>query len=116
MTGGRIRASSPTSRRTSTPAPRSTSTTSRSSPTRAARASPTSTSWTDFAAVRFRPVGELLDPVLRHQLPDHGDVVAVAGEVGADPAADRVAQEVEVADDVEDLVAHELVGKAELGV
>src|SRR5688500_19707359 len=41
---------------------------------------------------------------------------SVTGQAGGDLAADRIPQEIEVADDVQDLVADELVGEAELGV
>src|SRR5437764_5677979 len=50
-------------------------------------------------------------PLLPDDLLEQRDVVAVAGQAGGDLAADRRAEEVEVADDVEDLVADELVGE-----
>ena len=40
----------------------------------------------------------------------------MAGEVSGDLAADGITQEIQVADDVQDLVADELVAEAELRV
>jgi hypothetical protein len=49
-------------------------------------------------------------------LTEQGDVVRVAGHLGRHHAADRTPQKIEIADDVENLVAGKLVRKAEVGV
>ena len=61
----------------------------------------------------FVAVGELPGGAVAEELLDEGGVHGVAGSLGDDAAPDAAAGEGEVADEVEDLVAHELVGEAE---
>jgi glutamate carboxypeptidase len=61
-------------------------------------------------------VGEVPRGAVAEQALDQGGVHGVAGALGDDVALDAAASECEVADEVKDLVADELVGKAERAV
>jgi hypothetical protein len=68
----------------------------------------------DALAVGNRGKIEAAGPALDvGQLLDESDVALVSGPPGHDVAAQRASQEGEVAQQVQDLVAHELVGKAQ---
>src|SRR5439155_194424 len=56
--------------------------------------------------------GRLLRPDPRADLPQQRGVVGVTGHARGDATTNRAAEQVEVAEDVEDLVAYELVGEA----
>ena len=60
-------------------------------------------------------VGELPGGAVAHEALHEGGVHGMAGALGDDAALDAAAGEGEVADQVEDLVADELVGEAEAG-
>src|SRR5262249_52404947 len=71
--------------------------------------------WPTSAAARrerLRPL-ERRHPEARAQHAQQRRVVRVPGHARRDAAPERTAEQVEVAEDVEDLVAHELVGEAE---
>src|SRR5204863_4653739 len=57
--------------------------------------------------------GRLLRPDPRADLPQQRGVVGVTGHARGDATTNRAAEQVEVAEDVEDLVAYELVGEAQ---
>ena len=63
--------------------------------------------------VSFAAVGEFPGGAVVEELLDEGGVHGVAGALGDDAAPDAAAGEGEVADEVEDFVADELVGEAE---
>ena len=64
----------------------------------------------------FVAVGELPGGAVAEEALDEGGVHGVAGAFGDDAAPDAAAGEGEVADEVEDFVADELVGEAEVAV